>query len=94
MRLYEEIFKSAEGVAFSRCIFVPKGGGYFEGVKAVDDFSPTRVTLCFARETVVVEGEDLLIKKYCDGDLELSGRIFCVRLENAPHQSEKKDGER
>ena len=42
MRLYEEIFKSAEGVAFSRCIFVPKGGGYFEGVKAVDDFSPTR----------------------------------------------------
>ena len=35
MRLYEEIFKSADGVAFARYVVVLNGGGYFEGVKAV-----------------------------------------------------------
>ena len=80
MRLYDEIFKSAEGVALSRFTIVPRGGGYFEGVKAVGDFSPVRIVLYFPRESVEVEGEELSIGKYCDGDLRLSGRILSVRL--------------
>ena len=80
MRLYDEIFKSAEGAALSRCIIVPRGGGYFEGVKAVGDFSSERIVLYFPRESVAVEGEDLSIGKYYDGDLRLTGRIFCVRI--------------
>ena len=39
MRLYEEIFKDVDGVFFARCSVIPRGGGYFEGVKAVEDFS-------------------------------------------------------
>ena len=80
MRLYDEIFKRAEGVALSRFTIVPRGGGYFEGVKAVGDFSPERIVLYFPRESVEVEGEELSIGKYCDGDLRLSGRILSVRL--------------
>ena len=80
MRLYDEIFKSAEGVALSRFTIVPRGGGYFEGVKAGGDFSPERIVLYFPRESVEVEGEELSIGKYCDGDLRLSGRILSVRL--------------
>lgn len=79
MRLYDEIFKNADGAALSRCITVPRGGGYFEGVKAVGDFSSERIVICFPRETVEVTGENLSIKKYCDGDLQLDGRIVCVR---------------
>lgn len=91
MRLYDEIFKSADG-ATVRCMIVPNGGGYFEGVKTVGDFSPERVVLYFPRESVEVEGERLSIKKYCDGDLELSGRIFALRVMES---STKKDsGER
>lgn len=81
MRLYEEIFKNVEGVAASKCVFVPRGGGYFEGVKSVGEFSPKRVLVCFPKEQVLVEGENLIIKKYCDGDLQLSGRITSVRVE-------------
>ncbi len=81
MRLYEEIFKNAEGMAASKCVFVPRGGGYFEGVKSVGEFSPERVLVCFPKEQVLVEGENLIIKKYCDGDLQLSGRITSVRVE-------------
>ncbi len=80
MRLYDEIMKSADGGAFSRCVIVPRGAGYFEGVKAVGEFSPERVEICFPKETVVAEGVNLHIKKYCDGDLQLSGRILCVRV--------------
>ncbi len=81
MRLYEEIFKNADGVTSSKCIFVPRGGGYFEGVKSVGDFSSERIVVCFAKEQVEIEGENLSIKKYCDGDLQLSGRIFSLRVE-------------
>ena len=80
MRLYDEIFKSADGAAFARCTIVPGGGGYFEGVKAVGDFSPQKIVLYFPRESVVIEGAELFIRKYCDGDLELAGRIVRVSV--------------
>ncbi|MBQ4052880.1 MAG: YabP/YqfC family sporulation protein [Clostridia bacterium] len=80
MRLFEEIFQNAEGMALTRCAFVPNGGGYFEGVKAVGDFSPERMILYFPKECIEIEGESLSIGKYCDGDLRLQGKISCVRV--------------
>ena len=82
MRLYDEIFKNADGAAFARCIVVPGGGGYFEGVKAVGDFSSERIMICFAKSMVAVEGEKLSIRKYYDGDLQIDGNIFTLKLES------------
>ena len=82
MRLYEEILKSVDGVSISRCILVPKGGGYFEGVKSVEDFSPDRIVLRFSQGQTAIEGKDLFIKKYCDGDLEILGKITAFYLLN------------
>ena len=81
MRLYDEIFKNTEGFPFARCTFVPGGGGYFEGVKSVGDFSPERVVIYFPRCVLSVEGKELEIKKYYDGDLQLSGQIFTLSIE-------------
>ena len=80
MRLYDEIFKNADGLTFGRCIFIPQGGGYFEGVRSIGDFSSKRVVVCFSKLSVAVEGEFLSIKKYCDGDLELAGKIKLVSV--------------
>ena len=80
MRLYDEIFKNASGMALSRYTVAVQGGGYFEGVKAVRDFSPEKVVLFFPRGSVEVEGVSLSIAKYCDGDLKLDGKITLVRL--------------
>ena len=88
MRLYDEIFKNADGLGGVRCVFVPAGGGYFEGVKAVGEFSPEKIVLCFPKDTVEVTGENFVIKKYCDGDLELSGNIFCMRIPAADKNGE------
>ena len=67
MRLYGEIFKSADGTVefLPKCFIVPNGNGYFQGIK------PLRAE---------VVGERLSVKKYCDGDLEIGGKIssFCV----------------
>ena len=81
MRLYDEIFKNTEGFPFARCTIVPGGGGYFEGVKAIGDFSPERVVVCFHRQSVAIDGKDLSVKKYYDGDLQLSGQIFTLTTE-------------
>ena len=75
MRLYEEIFKDADGVSQNRCIIIPDGGGYFEGVKGVEDFSSKRIVLRFSCGQVAVDGKLLSIKKYCDRDLEIHGQI-------------------
>ena len=80
MRLYEEICKSVDGALANGCVIVPNGGGYFEGVKCVEDFSPERLTLRFFDCQAAVEGRGLSIKKYGDGDLEISGKITAFYL--------------
>ncbi|MBR4942490.1 MAG: YabP/YqfC family sporulation protein [Clostridia bacterium] len=78
MRLYEELFKNEDGFSFARCLISPAGGGYFEGVKSLGDFSSEKVEIYFKKETVVAEGENLFIKKYCDGDLQIDGKIYAL----------------
>ena len=79
MRLYDEILKNTEAGGFARCVITPCGGGYFEGVKAVEDFSTERIILCFSRERVELLGEAFSIKKYYDGDLQVQGKILSMR---------------
>ena len=80
MRLYDEIFKGTEGLGNARFTIAIGGGGYFEGVKTVGDFSPQSIVLYYPRESVEIEGEELFIKKYCEGDLQISGKIYAVRV--------------
>ena len=78
MQLYDEIY---EGVAEARCSFLPNGGGYFQGVRSLGGFSDTEIRLEFKKVVVSVRGEGLEIKKYCDGDLEIFGKILAVAVE-------------
>lgn len=86
MGIYEEIFKNPDG-AVCRYIIVPDGGGYFEGVKGVEEFSAERIIVDFPRKQIEVTGKNLTIKKYCDGDLHLSGNIYGVHLLQPPDTS-------
>ena len=90
--MYEEIFKGVEGTA--RYTVIVGGGGYFEGVKTVGDFSPRKIVVYFSRYGVEIDGEGLTIKKYCDGDLQLLGKIYSATLLDGKGQERlsKKDG--
>lgn len=79
MLLFGEIFKRVEGELFSRCALVIGGEGYFEGVRAVGELSPTKIVLYFPHACVEIEGEDLSVGKYCDGDLQICGKIRAYR---------------
>lgn len=78
MRLHEEIW-GVDGFALARYTVAVNGGGYFEGVKAVGEFSPEKICLSFPRVAVEVEGENLSIAKYLDGDLRIDGKIRSVK---------------
>ena len=81
MRLYDEIFSRPDGVFPSaRCLVAVGGEGYFQGVKSLGDFSPERVEIYFGGKAIAVEGEALCVKKYCDGDLALGGKIKALSL--------------
>jgi hypothetical protein len=55
-------------------------GGYFQGVKAIRSFDENEIVLVMKKQVVKVTGEKLLIAKYCDGDMQISGRIFGVEV--------------
>ena len=89
MRLYNEILKKFDGgeagelFAGTRYTVLPGRGGYFQGVKTVSEFSPCRIVVCFRHAVLEIEGSGFVIEKYCDGDLELSGRISEIRSKEA-----------
>lgn len=57
-------------------------GGYFQNIKSVAAMSKSQITLISRSGAFCVEGEGLIIKKYCDGDMLIVGNIIKVeRLE-------------
>ena len=79
MRLYEEI-KGIDGFAQARYMVAVNGGVYFEGVKAVGEFSPEKILLLYPKAVLEIDGENLSIGKYVDGDLKIEGKIRAVSL--------------
>lgn len=79
MRLYNSLFKSADGLSIGRYTVAVQGGGYFEGVKSLGDFSPESICLHFSHALLEVVGENLVIAKFIDGDLQIDGKITGVR---------------
>lgn len=86
MRLYEEMWTD-EQMRLSKCVLAVGGDGYFVGVKAVGDFSPEKIVLHFAKTQAEIEGENLSIGKYCDGDLWLRGKIFALKFPRGEEQN-------
>ena len=83
MRFKQDFLQSVDGFSGARYTVVVGGGGYFENVKAVGDFTPQSIVLFFPHGSVDVQGEELCIKKYIDGDLEIGGKILLVTTQLA-----------
>ena len=83
MRLKGEIFQGVDGFSGARYTVIVGGGGYFENVKAVGDFTPQNIVLFFPHGSLEIQGEGLCIQKYIDGDLEIGGKILLVTTQLA-----------
>ncbi len=51
---------------------------YFENVCSIESYSPERISLRLKKGGISVAGERLFIKKYCDGDVAVCGKIRCL----------------
>lgn len=94
MRLYGEIMEKtglAELFKGARCSLLLGGGGYFQGVKAVLEFSEEKTALRFSNGEVVLNGKGFCILKYCDGDLSLSGEITDFSFRKNERNGGRKD---
>lgn len=61
-----------------RAILFGDSGGYFECVKCIEHYSDEQISFRVKNQTVSVKGKGLFIKKYCDGDLMIAGKISVV----------------
>ncbi len=81
MTLIHEILCALGGAAGNRVQYtvIDGGGGYFENVTRMAEFSPQRIVFCGKKGGVAVEGEALSLGRYGGGDAVVQGRI--VRVE-------------
>lgn len=56
-------------------------GGYFMNVKKILEFSPERIVVKGANGRYSIEGKELFIRKYFEGDLSIKGNIRKVARE-------------
>lgn len=67
----------AEGVK-SKMIVVGFESAYFEGVKSILGFASDEISLRLKNEKLTIKGKDLSVKKFCEGDVIVCGRITAI----------------
>ena len=82
MELFKEISRSLKsetgaGVSFT----VLEGGGYFQNVKRIEEFSSETILLRGKKGKVRLIGRDLSLSKYYAGDVAVLGEILKVERE-------------
>ena len=63
-----------------RAVILGDKAGYFENVVGIKSFSTTEIVAFLKKGELKISGTDLYIKKYCDGDLVILGKIQAVTL--------------
>ncbi len=84
MSFIDNIFSSAFLEPFpkeppSRILLLGDNAGYFEHVKSIVSYSDTEIVLSIKKEEVSIAGENLIIKKFCEGDVVICGKIFSIK---------------
>ena len=78
MQFIEEIMGLFGGESVKpsfKAVILGSYGGYFEGVTAICRYTAEEISLSFKKGGVVINGENLYIKKYCEGDVAICGKI-------------------
>ncbi len=63
---------------FSKITIIGEVAGYFENVKSIKKYSKEEIILLIKKQMVKISGEELTIKKYCEGDLAICGKIKSI----------------
>ncbi len=81
MKLVEQILNELGADGLKSLTLVPGECCYLKSVKSVLSFTPRSVVLSVGRFSVFVEGEELSVGEYFEGDLLVKGNVRSVRFE-------------
>ena len=63
---------------YYRAVLFGDSAGYFENVKSIVSYEVKEVVLSLKNGGLRIKGKDLYIKKYCEGDVVICGKILSV----------------
>ena len=63
-----------------RAVLFGNSAGYFEGVTAIQHYAENEIALCLKKGAIIVKGENLYLKKYCQGDVCVCGKIKSIEM--------------
>lgn len=81
MKLLEQILSELGADTLKSFSVVPSFGGYFRSVRAVSEYTPSRIVLTLKKNVLTVEGENLALDRYFEQDLFIKGSITGVRID-------------
>jgi sporulation protein YqfC len=64
----------SEGIK-NKVVLVGFEAGYFDCVVGIIGYSDTEISLALKKGKIIVYGKDLYIKKFCEGDVVVCGKI-------------------
>lgn len=84
MGFIDDIIKSfSEDFTFGKGFYctLTENSGYFENVSHIVSYSEEEIVLSFKSGTLTITGRGLYIKKYCEGDVAICGKITGLKRE-------------
>ena len=62
-----------------RASLIGDGAIFLEGVVAITDFTAEQIILRLRKGGFIINGKNLYVKKYCEGDLIVCGKIISTQ---------------
>lgn len=81
MKLIEQILNQLGADGLNAITLVPCSCCYLKNIKTITDFSTQRISMKTGKKNVVVEGENLQVGEYFEGDLIIKGDVRAVKIE-------------
>lgn len=81
MKLLEQILNEMGADTLNSITLIPASCCYLKSVKAVVDFSPERIVLAVGKKRVTLEGENMLLGEFFEGDLIVKGDVRGIKID-------------
>lgn len=81
MKLLEQLLNEMGADTLKSITYVPDCCCYLKSVKAVVDFSPERIVLAVGKKRITLEGENMLLGEFFEGDLIVKGNVKVIKVD-------------
>lgn len=81
MKLLEQLLSEMGADTLKSITLVPGACCYLKSVKSIVDFSPERIVLAVGKKRVTLEGENMLLGEFFEGDLIVKGDIRVIKID-------------